>query len=119
MRSFEREVAETYGFVLDLSTSTHLNARCVLGDTLPWIYFCHATNMAFHDLTDGKSIPYAASSVLGLGLKFIPTPPYSSGVPTVDIAFNHLKRDIGLKVWFVAEEDKIMEPTMLECYVVA
>jgi hypothetical protein len=70
----EREVQELYGFLHDPKTSIHLNARHVLGDTSPDVYFSHFTNKTFHDLTPGKSLPAAAAFLLGLGLKFILVP---------------------------------------------
>ncbi len=63
-----------YGFVPDPRISTHLNARHVLGDTPTGVYLSHFTNKKFHDLTTKKSIPAAAATVLGFGLKFIPIP---------------------------------------------
>jgi hypothetical protein len=47
----------------------------VLGETPTGVYFAHfVTNKQFHDHTTKKIIPAAASTVLGFGLKFIPTP---------------------------------------------
>jgi hypothetical protein len=48
-----------------------------MGGTSPGCYFLKAMNTAFHDLTEGKSLPQTASSLLGLSLKFIPTPRYA------------------------------------------
>ncbi len=70
----EREVQELFGFLPDLKTSIHLNARHVLRDTSPDVYFSHVTINTFHDLTPGKSLPAAAAFLLGFGLKFIPIP---------------------------------------------
>lgn len=35
-------------------------------------------NMTFHELTDNNTTPPAAKSVLGLGIKFIQTPKYTT-----------------------------------------
>jgi hypothetical protein len=48
-----------------------------MGGMSPGCYFQKATNTAFHDLTKAKLFPPAAASLLGLSLKFIPTPRYS------------------------------------------
>jgi hypothetical protein len=69
----ERETQESYGF-LPPEVSIHLNARHVLGNTSPDVYFSHFINKTFHDLTSGKSLPAAAQYLLGFGLKFIPVP---------------------------------------------
>ena len=70
----ERETQESYGFLPDPKVSIHLNARHVLGNTSPDVYFSHFTNKIFHDLTSGKSLPAAAQYLLGFGLKFILVP---------------------------------------------
>ncbi len=70
----EREIQESYGFLPNLEASIHLNARHVLRDTSPDVYFSHFTNTAFHDLTPGKSLPLAAEFLLSFGLMFIPIP---------------------------------------------
>ena len=72
-------VHDLYNFVPNLSLSTHLNARKVLGDTEPRTYFSRPHNLAFHDLTKQKNTHPSASQLLGLSLKFIPTPKYTSG----------------------------------------
>jgi len=57
-------------------------------------------NTAFHDLTHGKSLPPATTFLLGLGLKFIPTPRYSPSAAELAPSFDRLERDIGLKTFF-------------------
>jgi hypothetical protein len=69
-----REVQGNYRFIPDPNISTHLNAHHVLGNTPTGVYFSHFTTKHFHDLTTKKSIPAAAATVLGFGLKFIPVP---------------------------------------------
>lgn len=60
--------------------------------------------MAFHDLTKQGEIPATATSLLGLGLKFIPTPKYTSNQETAEKAFARINRDVGLKVFFAGED---------------
>ena len=78
-RKIDSRIHDLYNFVPDLSLSTHLNARKVLGNTNPRTYFARPHNLAFHDLTKQKNIHPSASQLLGLSLKFIPTPKYTSG----------------------------------------
>ncbi len=104
-----KEIREAYGFVPNLSISNHLNARHVLGKTPTRVYFAHFTNKQFHNLTSGKSIPAATTSILGFGLKFIPVPKKSIRQDDVDKAIKCFNRDIYLKVNFAdddAEKDK-------------
>ena len=94
-----------YGFVPDPRISTHLNARHVLGDTPTGVYLSHFTNKKFHDLTTKKSIPAAAATVLGFGLKFIPVPKKSIKQDDVDEAIKRFDRDFYLKVFFADSDD--------------
>jgi len=72
IRRIESEVRAKYHFVPDLNKSALRNAAHILGQT-PWEhYVSRPSNLAFHDLTQGKIMPPATSSLLGLGLKFIP-----------------------------------------------
>ena len=68
------QVTSQYGYYPDLSLSANLNARLILGNTPIDTYLSKVQNLAFHDLTLSQCIPKAATEVLGLGLKFIPTP---------------------------------------------
>jgi hypothetical protein len=84
--SATREIQRNYGFIPNQEISTHLSARHVLGDTPTEVYFTHFTNKHFHDLTTNKSIPAAASTILGFDLKSIPVPKKSICQDYVDEA---------------------------------
>ena len=62
----------------DLSLSIHKNALRALGETPPAAYFRKPFNLAFHDLTSGKSLPAATHRIIGLSTKFCPVPKYAS-----------------------------------------
>ena len=94
-----------YGFLHDPKTSIHLNARHMLGDTSPDIYFSHFTNKSFHDLTPGKSLPTAAAFLPGLGLKFIPVPKKSLGLREIDEGIDRFDRDMFLKIHFAGDDE--------------
>ena len=98
-----------YGFLPNLEASIHLNARHVLGDTPPDVYFAHFTNKSFHDLTPGKSLPAAAAFLLGFRLKFIPVPKKSLRPNDIDEGIDRFNLCIFLKIHF-AEDDKENEP---------
>jgi hypothetical protein len=100
-----REVQGNYGFIPNPNISTHLNARHVLGNTPTGVYFSHFTNKYFHDLTTKKSIPTAAATVLGFGLKFIPVLKKSIHQNNLGKAIKQFNQDFYLKVFF-ANDDK-------------
>ena len=67
-------------------------------------YFNRPTNLAFHDLTSRLRPPMNLRSLLGLGLKFIPTPHHttlSSALSSEEGAFPRLSRSIDLRCFFV------------------
>ncbi len=85
--------------------SIHLNARHVLGDTSPDVYFSYFTNKTFHDLTPGKSLPAAAAFLLGFRLKFIPVPKKSLGLREIDEGIDRFGRDMFLKIHFAGDDE--------------
>ena len=104
-RQIEEEIASSYGFLPDLSTSIHLNARRVLGETPPESYFNTPSNLAFHDLTTDGSVPPATRTILGLSTKFIPTPKYTSSRKVAEEAYERFERDVSLKYHFAGEDN--------------
>jgi hypothetical protein len=103
-----REVQGNYEFIPNPNISTHLNARHVLGDTPTGVYLSHFTNQHFHDLTNKKSIPTVAATVLGFGLKFIPVPKKSIHQNNVGKAIKRFDQDFYLKGFF-ANDDKNLD----------
>ncbi len=83
----------------------------MLGDTSPDVYFSHFTNKTFHDLTPGKSLPAAATFLLGFGLRFIPIPKKSLQLKEIDEGINRFDRDMFLKIYFAGDEEDD-EPNM-------
>ena len=100
MRNIEEGVAEAYGFVPRLTSSYHSEAQRVMGDTLPGFYFKSPKNLAFHDLTTGRSLPPATEIVMGLGTKFIPVPASPTSRKKSIEAFERLEREVHRKVFF-------------------
>ena len=106
MRAAEWRVRSSFGFLPNLTISTHKNAREVMGGTSPGCYFLKAMNTAFHDLTEGRSLPPTITSLLGLSLKFIPTPRYAPSATELASSFDRIERDIGLKTFFAGRQEK-------------
>jgi len=77
-----------------------------MGDTSPGYYFLKAMNTAFHDLTRGKPLPPATTSLLGLSLKFIPIPRYAPSATDLAPSFDRIERDIGLKIFFAGRDQE-------------
>ena len=69
-----------------------------------FFYFFRPTNLAFHDLTTRLKPPANLRSLLGLGLKFIPTPDYATKWPHVATdpkgALSRLDRAVRLRCYF-------------------
>ena len=69
----------------------------------PLHYFDRPTNLAFHDLTTNVKPPWNLRSLLGLGLKFIPTPSEPTkwkDLERADATLPRLKRSIRLRCFF-------------------
>ena len=72
-----------------------------------WFYFNRPTNLAFHDLTTNLTPPRNLKSLLGLSLKFIPTPHKTTSWSTLGRndpmrphGFLRLHRDLHLRCHF-------------------
>ena len=63
-----------FGFVGDPTIAKRHNASITLATMPTWYYFSRPSNMAFHDFTKRHKPQKNLRSLLGLGLKFIPTP---------------------------------------------
>jgi len=71
-------------------------------------YFKLPSDLAFHALTDGTSVPPVAKTILGLSTKFILVPKHNSR-----IAFERLEQDVSLKVVYFAGEEETFVKTKL------
>jgi hypothetical protein len=71
-----------------------------------WAYFIRPSNMAFHDLSSVLKPPKNLRSLLGLSLKFIPSPRVN--VPWKafeEQTFAHFDRELKVKVFMADHED--------------
>jgi hypothetical protein len=75
----------------------------ILGQTPTTTYLSNIENSAFHDLTSNGSLPLLASTVLGLGLKFIPTPPVTTTQHSLDSTLSCFECDVSLRVFFAGD----------------
>ena len=88
-----------YGFIPDPALTVFQNACKLVRDT-EWIsYHSRPSNLKFHDLTEGKTMGQAISSLLGLNLKFIVKPHYTTSHTVVNEGLDRLEIDVHRKVF--------------------
>ena len=68
------KITQLFGFVADPTKTLLHNASSTLAHTPTWYYFSRPSHLAFHDFIQSKQPANNLRSLLGLGLKFIPTP---------------------------------------------
>jgi hypothetical protein len=82
-----------------------MNMILTLGNISPSTYFPPVSNLAFHNLTTGDILPPMANTLLGLGLKFIPTPKINTSPDEQTTTLKRFERDFSLKVFFAGDTD--------------
>jgi hypothetical protein len=87
-----------YGFVADSNLSVHHNVFLQLQVMPIWYYFDRPTHLAYHDLTSILDPPKNLQSLLGLGLKFCPSPRFSQ--TSVTNSLERFKKDLFCKTYF-------------------
>ena len=68
------KIKQQFGFIADANKTLLHNASSTIANTPTWYYFSRPSHLAFHDFTQQKQPAKNVHSLLGLGLKFIPTP---------------------------------------------
>jgi hypothetical protein len=72
-----------------------------------WYYFSRPTHMTFHDLTSTIAPPRNLRSLLGLGLKFIPTPSHTNQWSKMhNNSYKRFERDLRLRAFFAGSAAK-------------
>ena len=69
-----KKLIAQFGSAADPTLSTWHNASTTLATMPTWYYFSRPSNLALHDFTKQHKPEKNLRSLLGLGLKFIPTP---------------------------------------------
>lgn len=71
-----------------------------------WYYFTRPSHLAFHDFTKTKKPPKNLRSLLGLGLKFIPTPRYTNKWSRLQLTtMDRFRRSMYLRFYFATDND--------------
>jgi hypothetical protein len=97
---------DTFDFVAYVTKSRRNNTAYYLTTMHPLTYFSRPSNMAFHDLSTVLKPPKNLRYVLGLSLKFIPSP--RTNVPWTafeDHTFARFDRELKVKVFMTDHED--------------
>jgi hypothetical protein len=95
-----------YGFSADVTLTPRHNASQRLVALPTFDYWNRPTKLAFHDLTTLLSPPPNLRSLLGLGLKFIPTPFQTtrfSHLQQAGTGLTYLERSLRIRCFFCAE----------------
>jgi hypothetical protein len=106
LQSVEQRIMDTFGIVADVTKSRRHNAATYLSTMHPWAYFSRPSNMAFHDLSTVLKPPKNLRSLMGLSLKFIPSP--RKNVPWTtyqDHTFARFDRELKVKFFMADHED--------------
>ncbi len=99
----QKITSRRYGFCPNIRHSPFQNAiniRTFHNATSPLPLI---SNLAFHDLTNGKTVPPLARLALGLGFKFIHTPKFTQN--NITATLSRLQRDLHLKTIFAGEDN--------------
>ena len=68
------KIKQQFGFITDPNKTLLQNTSSALANTPTWYYFSRPSHLAFHNFTQQKQPQKNLHSLLGLSLKFIPTP---------------------------------------------
>jgi hypothetical protein len=96
-----------FGFIADPNKSICHNTAIQLATMPTWFYFNRPSHLAFHDFTRSKQTPKNLRSLLGLGLKFIPTLRLTNKWTKLKkTTFERLHRNIQLRFFFADKNSK-------------
>ena len=95
------QIKTKFRFVANPNKTLLHNASSTLAHTPTWYYFSRLSHSAYHDFTQSKQLPKKFRSLLGLGLKFIPTPRYTNTWKKLrDLSMPKFTRAIHLRFHF-------------------
>ena len=111
-------VKKQFGFVADPQKKLLHNASSTLANTPTWYCFSRPSHLAFHDFTQQKIPPKNLRSLLGLGLKFIPTPHLTNTWKKLgQTTMPKFQRAIHLRFHFAGNTDSSEEPYDPKMYI--
>ena len=93
----------SFGAVADFTKTSQHNVNIMLAQMPSWFYFDRPQNLVYHNLCDTKVPPCNLYSLLGLGLKFCPSPCYTTyNIKNMLRQFCH---DLCLKTYYASKPD--------------
>ena len=99
--AIKNKIKQQFGFVADPKKTLLHNASSTLATTPTWYYSSRPSHLAFHDFTQQKQPTKNLRSLLGLGLKFIPTSCRTNTLTKLkEISMPKLQRAIHLRFHF-------------------
>ena len=102
LSSIKKQIRLSYGFITNPALTPAHNAALVLSEMPTWHYFSRPYNLAAHDLTSNSTtLPRCITNIIGLGLKFIPTPARRPKQLTPDLI--RFQKDFLTKVYFAGK----------------
>ena len=110
------KIKQQFGFIADPNKTLLHNASSALANTPTWYYFSRPSHLTFHDFTQQKQPAKTLRSLLGLGLKFIPTPRRTNTWKNLkDTSMPNFQRAIHLRFHFAGTtttSDETYDPKM-------
>ena len=107
MSTIHKTLQQQFGFVADGKKSLRHNAAIILAQLPTWYYFNRPSHSAYHDFTKTKTPQKNLRSLLGLGLKFIPTPSYTNKWSKIkERSYDRLERSLKLRFHFAGETEQ-------------
>ena len=99
-----KKLIAQFGFASNPTLSTRHNASITLATMPTWYYISRPSNLAFHDFTKQHKPEKNLRSLLGLGLKFIPTPSLTNSWSRLkESSYDRLFRSVHLRFHFAGK----------------
>jgi len=116
LRAIEQKIKNAYGFIADPTKTVNHNVQIALQQMPIWYYFSRPTNFAFHDLTTTIKPPPGLHKILGLSLKFIPTPQKTHAWTDIQAStYDRFDRDLRVCIFCIGHMEP-KQPIALELY---
>jgi hypothetical protein len=113
--STTKRLQKTYHLAINPSISPLRNAINIHLHTILQKHNTQPLDSTLYDLTSQQLVPTLAKNILGLGMKFIPTPMTTTNDISTNMA--RLERDIHLKVFFAGHDTDTSLDTTPKLYV--
>ena len=93
-----------YGFMLNILLSPKQSASPLVEQQDSNLFPNLPSNMVFHDLTKGQTESKNSWIILGIGLKFIPTPQFTTSPEDIKPQINQFEQLLKLRTFYAGKE---------------